>query len=418
MRIIRQAAHSTIQPTPSHHAHLLTAQACAKTAFSLDGLEQARILYQYSFNYRPVLSVSAYYASLLLLQFFPASFAGLWDEQANLMFQTEIKLPQIIPLYELLQALLEKNNRWETPPELPACLMAAKNSGLRVLGAAQLLKLPAELDKLNLLQRQKASAPPASVVWLEACCQMLQQSLMPWEALLALIALLQELQIRISQLSDAQSNTPPIVQAVMQPLIETTVTAMANSLKHLSMTKSARKSLSEKLWQAIQPLAQRNPLDIVSLTDACLHASALSTDEAGSLLTELFLYLTQELHDTHRCYYRQNDLEQAQAIAAAVYRTDSRKAKALHKNIKKEERSLTQRLYQAFLHSQNYTLWISSIDHFCCLAFVELCLHDLDAKSFPISRGIEELHQICRNSEKELQKDSTAYRILSQKAGW
>lgn len=260
---------------------------------------------------------------------------------------------------------------------------------LRALATTKVLSLP-ELNSIN-----------SSLI--DAQLNSLKENLSVKELLWAEIYQIKELQVLTCR--------KPRDYVRIQPLIEIIIDHIVDGIMTIAPNPSVNGEFSDDdLYHYLIPLYTRNSEDICRIIQKLWTQGYYSNENAIKQLTSLFMEKYKKGFSNIDEYYRESDLQESYMILQYIAQVDSKSISKIKNELKKLERPLQGRLYDAFLKTKNYRLWKSSIDLFCCLVLIELWIEQ--NYQLPVSPAVKEFQRISENFKPTLEKYSEVYQVL------
>ena len=260
---------------------------------------------------------------------------------------------------------------------------------LRALATTKVLSLP-ELNAID-----------SSLI--DAQLNSLKENLSVKELLWAELYQIKELQVL--------SYRKPGNFARIQPIIDVIIDQVVDDIVSIATSPSENGEFSDNdLYHYLIPLYTRNSEDICRIIQKLWRQGYYSSENATKQLTSLFMEKYKKGFSNIDEYYRENDLQESYMILQYIAQVDSKSISKIKNELKKLERPLQGRLYDAFLKTKNYRLWKSSIDLFCCLVLIELWIEQ--NYQLPVSPAVKEFRRISENFKPTLEKYSEVYQIL------
>jgi DNA (cytosine-5)-methyltransferase 1 len=225
------------------------------------------------------------------------------------------------------------------------------------------------------------------------------------ESLYTQIYQIKELQIRNCQKPNEYDTIEPVIDRICNQVVAT-VTHVATD------TTSNAEFSRDELYQILMPLYFRNSEDICRIILGLFQNRYFTSGDATELLTELLLEKYNKGVSDSKLYVTPNDLSESCMITNYLYQIDKASIKQLKQKLAKLERRVGGRFYQAFLKTQNYSLWKCSIDLYGCMVYLELKLESLYQTKR--SCAVTEYKSIAANYTPTLEKYSDIYGVLVQ----
>lgn len=199
----------------------------------------------------------------------------------------------------------------------------------------------------------------------------------------------------------------------IQPLIDTIIRHVVDDILSIAPNSSANDVFSDDdLYHYLIPLYTRNPEDICRIIQGLWEHGYYSAEDASKQLISLFMKKYKKGFTNTDEYYRERDLQESYMILRYLTQIDLKALSKIKSELKKLERPLQGRLYDAFLKAKNYRLWKSSIDLLCCLVLIELWIER--SYQLPASPAVREFLKISQNFKSTLEKYSDVYQLLIQ----
>lgn len=260
---------------------------------------------------------------------------------------------------------------------------------LRALATAKVLSLP-ELDAID-----------SSLI--DAQLSSLKANLSFKELLWAELYQIKELQVLTCR--------KPRDYVRIQPLIDIIIDHVVDGILSIAPNPSVNGEFSDDdLYHYLIPLYTRNSEDICRIIQKLWVQGYYSNENAVKQLTSLFMEKYKKGFSNIDEYYGERDLQESYMILQYIAQIDFKSISKIKSELKKLERPLQGRLYDAFLKTKNYRLWKSSIDLFCCLVLVELWVEQ--NYQLPASPAVKEFLRISQNFKPTLEKYSEVYQVL------
>jgi hypothetical protein len=197
----------------------------------------------------------------------------------------------------------------------------------------------------------------------------------------------------------------------IQPLIDIIIDHIVEGILSIAPNPSVNGEFSDDdLYHYLMPLYTRNPEDICRIIQKLWTQGYYSNENATKQLASLFMEKYKKGFSNIDEYYRERDLLVSYMILRYIAQIDLKSISKIKSELKKLERPLQGRLYDAFLKTKNYRLWKSSIDLFCCLVLVELWIEQNYQLS--ASPAVKEFERISQNFKPTLEKYSEVYQVL------
>jgi len=227
----------------------------------------------------------------------------------------------------------------------------------------------------------------------------------PKESLYTMIYQIRELQILFCQNFNEYNAVEPIISQICNLIVSTIVHIAIDTTSNTVFSK-------DELYEMLMPLYFRNSEDICRIILELFKNHYFTSDDATDILTDLLFEKYNKGISNNNLYFTQDDLSESCMITSYLYQIDKTSIKKLKLKLSRLERKIGSRFYQAFLKTQNYSLWKCSIDLYGCMVYLELKLESLyNAKR---SRAVAEYKCIATNYMSTLEKYSDIYRLLRQ----
>lgn len=341
-----------------------------------------------------------YYAGKLLWRLEPAAYCTLLAELAEKGkgYGTFSPDGNSAVTAQMLSMLVYELAVSEPVTRIRDALLRAKLPLLRALGICSILELPREL---RTAAPTEEAEPPAEFISKKVLALSALEK--PMEKLDAMINLCVSLQT-----VECQRRRP---DPVIQKLIDQTGEEIAGFLAGMRAGDEAIPE-PEVLYEHLHVMHLRNPEDICKILAALQKNHTLSTEGVSALLIRLCLEKYRGGMNNAREFYRVRDLEESSIIIDYLARVDVTAIGSLKAQMNKMERILAKRLCKAFLKTQNYRLWKSSIDLYTCLIYLEERIAAVYAEHYTRNdRAVEEYRKIASNFTDTLEKYSEVYRF-------
>lgn len=197
----------------------------------------------------------------------------------------------------------------------------------------------------------------------------------------------------------------------IQSLIDIIIDHVVDDIMSIAPNPSTNSEFSDDdLYHYLIPLYTRNSEDICRIIQKLWAQGYYSNENAIKQLTSLFMEKYKKGFSNIDEYYRECDLQESYMILHYIAQVDLKAVSKIKSELKKLERPLQGRLYDAFLKTKNYRLWKSSIDLFCSLVLIELWIEQ--NYQLPVSQAVKEFGRISQNFKPTLEQHSEVYQIL------